>query len=470
MYVNLQELLEEDLQKFGDKDYVFEKRDGVYTPIKFGGFIFKARALATKLINDGLMGQRIMLIGKNSVNIMIADTAITAYTGICASINASTVAEDLEGFIENVGIKAVLYGSDQAEKIASLKNDVIKMNIDEVIPQVNEVGTEFKPYNFEECAKIVFTGGTTSKPKGVMLSYKNMFYGWPYLQRRTKFYDTDIMYMFLPLHHTYADLYMFYYSFFSGLTLYLCSDTAKIGEEVREIRPTIFCAVPLVYERIAEAYHNDVHEAFGDRIRFLFAGGAPIKEELKQVYKNCGFEILNAYALSETASSFAVSYPGDTEEDDVGAVYEDLDVKFIDIDENGAGEICVKGDCVFLGYTNGDTDYLTEDGYFKTGDLGYIKNGKLFVTGRKKKVLIGSNGENIYPDDLLAKIKDMDSNVNFVRFSIQDDQLHAEFYLAEADKTNLAELVEKFNNESTKKDHIISYELSAKKNNEKLMG
>lgn len=489
--MNIQKIINEDLGKFSEKEYIFEKRNGKYEAIRFNEFVGKARVLATRLIDAGLKDERIMLVGKNSTNLMIADVAVTVYTGVCVNTAAGFSAEDLEGLIESLGIKAVLYGDDQTEKVAELTGDFMKMNIDEIMPELSEVRDNYKKYNPDECAKIVFTGGTTSKPKGVMLSLKNMFYGWPYLKRRAEFLESDIMYLFLPLHHTYANLYIFYYSLMSGLSIYLCSDVAKIGEELLEVRPTILGAVPLIYERLAEAYHGEVGGAFGDRIRFLFAGGAPISEGLKRVYKKCGLEILNAYALSETASSFAVSYPGDTDEDDVGTVYEDLEVKIIDAGDSAAGveaeagvggkaevcigggvevgEICVKGDCVFLGYTTPDVDCFTEDGFFKTGDLGYVKNGKLFVTGRKKKVLIGSNGENIYPDDLLLKLKEMDANVNDVRFSLAGDKLHAEFFLVDAEKTDLDELVKSFNVQCAKKDWISDYELSQKKKNEKLL-
>lgn len=468
--MDVQELLEEDLRKFNNKDYIFEKRNGKYSAIKFNDFVFKARALATKLVKNDLMNQRIMLVGKNSTNLMIADVAITAYTGICVNTVASASSEEIKGMIESLNIKAVLYGNDESEKINEVENDILKINIDKTIPKLKTIKNNYKKYNPDECTKIVFTGGTTSKPKGVMLSLKNMYYGWPYLKRRAEFVMSDIMYLFLPLHHTYANLYIFYYSLVSGLSIYLCSDVAKIGEELLEVRPTILGAVPLIYQRIADAYHNNVSRAFGDRIRFLVAGGAPISRELKQIYKNCGLEILNAYALSETASSFAVSYPGDTDDDDVGTIYEDLEVKTIDTDKKGVGEICVKGDCVFLGYTVNDVSCFTDDGFFRTGDLGYVKNGKLFVVGRKKKVLISSNGENIYPDDLLDMLKKMDDNVNDVRFSLRDEKLYAEFFLIDAKKTNLEKLVKAFNKKHDKKDRIIGYEISSNRKNEKLLG
>ncbi|MBR6097575.1 AMP-binding protein [Candidatus Saccharibacteria bacterium] len=467
--MNIRDIIEDDLARLNNKDYIFEKVNGEYKPIKFNDFVAKSKAFATFLVDSGLKNKTVILIGKNSINLMIADVAVTFYTGICASMAFDVTAEDIKDAVDSLGAEAILFTSDQAEKVSNINTEAKKINLDEVLPTLNEIREDWKEYNIDEPAKIIFTGGSTSKPKGVKLSLRNIFFGWEPLKRRAEFVESDVMYFFLPLSHTYADIYIFYYSFISGLSLYICSDTAKIGEELREVRPTIFCAVPLIYERIAEACNSDVSQAFGDRIRFLFAGGAPIKDELKATYKKAGLEILNAYALTETASSFAIDYPGQTDTDAVGTVFEELDVKTIDTDDNGVGEVCVKGDCVFCGYTTETTNPFTEDGYFKTGDLGYVKDGKLFITGRKKKVLIGSNGENIYVTDIQAKLRKMDSNINFVRLSLKDDKLDALFFLQNPDNTDLDKLVADYNENCDHKDIIHSYSLSEKRNNDKLV-
>ena len=124
--MNIQRLIEEDLRKFNNKEYIFEKHNGKYSAIRFDDFVFKARALATKLINDSLMGQRIMLVGKNSTNLMIADVAITAYTGVCVNTPAFVNVKDLNGMVKSLGVKAVLFGNDQTEKIAGIKDDILK--------------------------------------------------------------------------------------------------------------------------------------------------------------------------------------------------------------------------------------------------------------------------------------------------------------------------------------------------------
>lgn len=467
--MNIRDIIEDDLARLNNKDYIFEKVNGEYRPIKFNDFVAKSKAFATFLVENGFKNETVILIGKNSINLMIADVAVTFYTGVCASMAFGVSADDIKDAVESLGAKAILFTSDQAEKVWSIDVDAKKINIDDMMKSLHKIRENWKEYNVDEPAKIIFTGGSTSKPKGVKLSLKNIFFGWEPLQRRTKFVENDVMYFFLPLSHTYADIFIFYYSLISGLSLYICSDTAKIGEELREVRPTIFCAVPLIYEHIAEAYNGDVSQAFGDRIRFLFAGGAPIKDELKAIYKKAGLEILNAYALTETASSFAIDYPGQTDTNAVGTIFEELDAKTINADENGIGEICVKGDCVFCGYTTETVNPFTEDGYFKTGDLGYIKDGKLFITGRKKKVLIGSNGENIYVTDIQAKLRRMDPNINFVRLSLKDDKLDALFFLQNPEKTDLDKLIAEYNESCDHKDIIYSYSLSEKRNNDKLI-
>lgn len=461
--MDIRRIIEDDLVSFRNKDYIFEKIGGEWQPIKFNDFVARAKMLATYLVRAGLKDETMILIGRNSINLMIADVATTFYTGVCASLSFGATADDIHDAAESLGAKAILYTADQAEKVAQIKTTAQKINLDELLPTLTETSEDYKAYDPDTCAKIIFTGGSTSKPKGVKLSLKNIFFGWEPLQRRTPFNIDDVIYLFLPLSHTYADIFNFYYSLLSGLSIYLCGDTAKIGEELREVQPTIFCAVPLIYERLAAAYNGQVAGAFGERIRCLFAGGAPIRPELKDTYRAAGLEILNAYALTETASSFAIDYPGDTREDSVGTIFEELDVKVVE------DEICVKGDCVCLGYTSDFALPLTADGYFRTGDLGYARDGKLFITGRKKKVLIGSNGENIYITDIQAKLRKMDGNINFVRLSLRDDQLDALFFLQNPARTNLDELVAKFNAENERKNQIHSYALSEKSDWHKLV-
>ena len=324
--------------------------------------------------------------------------------------------------------------------------------------------------DYDECSKIVFSSGTTSNPKAVMLSLKNIFAGWEPLQRRTKFDDTDVIYLFLPLHHTYGNIYNFLYSFLSGLSIYLSSGVNNISSELLEINPTIFCAVPLIYRKFYEVAKDKLIYAFGNRIKYLYCGGSYLDTEIRKYYKQVGLPLHEAYALTETASSFSIEYTNNDDFESVGTIFENIDVKIIDSDESGIGEIIVKGDNVCLGYANNEQMNKQNfvDGYFKTGDLGYIKDNKLYLTGRKKKVLVGENGENVYIEEIINKLKELNQNINHAKIYFEDNQLCATVYVKE--EIDVDSLFIEYNNNSLKKDKIHKYKMIIDNINSRLKG
>ena len=199
------------------------------------------------------------------------------------------------------------------------------------------------------------------------------------------------------------------YSLIAGYSIFLASSTSNIGKELLEVNPTIFCAVPLVFNNLLNAYGENINIAFGKNSKYLFCGGAPISSETRQKYKGAGLNLMQAYALSETASSLAIAYPYADDLESVGTIFEDMDVRIDKPDRKGIGEIIVKGDAVFPGYTDKSLNkrVFDENGYFHTGDMGYIKDNKIFLTGRIKKMLLTSNGENVekgIPSALLGKV------------------------------------------------------------------
>ena len=186
-----------------------------------------------------------------------------------------------------------------------------------------------------------------------MLTQRNILCGWDNLYKRAPINENDICYLFLPLHHTYAGLCNFLYSTISGMKIYLCSDTKKIGEELQIVKPTVFCAVPLIYERfskIASQTGKDLKTLFGGNIKYMFSGGAYFDENIRRQYKQAGLNMMEAYALTETSSIFSIQYSNSPNVKSVGTIFENIDVKVINSDENGCGELVVKGDNVCLGY------------------------------------------------------------------------------------------------------------------------
>ena len=468
--MKISEIIKRAYSDFGERNFVFTKRDGVYEPITYKDFIEKSDALAHKLFADGLSGKRIMVIGKNSAEYMMADLAITAYVGACANVNSKIDSESISRILDNCGISCVLYDEDLDDEFSIISKKYPQIIFNNLQRMVGDLAPSLELFSFPEkdpetCSKIIFTSGTTDKPKGVMLSLKNILCGWGPLYARTHFGDNgiEVVYLFLPLSHTYCDIYNFLYSLIYGPEVYLCSDTDKIAQELLEVRPTAFCAVPIIYRRLYDAYGENIAKAFGDRIKYLYVGGAVFDKKMRAFYRDHGVPILEAYALTEVASSFAVDYPNPDDLESTGTIYENIDVKIVHPDKRGIGDIVVKGDNVFLGYLNEPektAKAFTEDGYFITGDYGYMKDGKIYVLGRNKDVIVGENGENVYLEEILASLNKIDEVVAKISGEVDKDGEVLYTIFAKSDLENRIEsLISKYNETALKKDKINKYKI-----------
>lgn len=260
----------------------------------------------------------------------------------------------------------------------------------------------------EQTAMILFTSGTTNRPKAIPLTQSDLLHNWDALYGRTPMTVADRSYIFLPLHHVYAGVANFLYTIISGMQIYLCSDRQKLLEEMLEIRPTIVCTVPLILSRIYEAANRQVMDMLRN-IRFLYCGGSFTDPEMKRFFIENGVTLLEAYGTTETSSVIALARPGDSDIDCNGVVLEGLDVRIIHPDDSGVGEIIVGGGSVSAGYLDRNDKYsdFDSDGFYHTGDLGILdEQGRLYLKGRKKRMILTANGKNIYVDELEALIRE----------------------------------------------------------------
>lgn len=452
----INEIIKNAYLQFGEKEYLFEKVDGQYQSISYKQFIEDSNSIASYFLSNGYQGKKIMIYAPNSILYLKIQLAIMAYVGICVNVSAKTSLEDLIELATDINCDTVLY--DGPEKIEK-KGKIHFISFKELVSKVDFKNQLLENINrdYEECIQILFSSGTTSKPKGVMLSTKNLFWSWEPLQKRTPLNEDDIIYLFLPLHHIYANLYNFLYSLLSGLKIYFCSDISKLQQEVLEVEPTIFCGVPLIYERYLKSASDKLKYAFGSRIRFLYSGGAPLSEELRKTYRQNGLTLLNAYSLTETSGGLSIDYPNDDNFTSVGTIFENVDVKIIDKNEEGIGEIVVKGGNLFLGYACGEVCDFTEDGYLKTRDLGYIKDKHLYVTDRKDNIVVCPNGENININRVEAKLKKLSSKIKKVTATIQDNKIQYIIYVQ--NKYGIHSIIKKYNETSEKIYQILYYQL-----------
>ena len=456
----LKRIIKRDYNKWYKDPYIYEKENDKYQSITFGKFIENSLGIAKYLLDNNYKNKNIIIISENSTKLMEFDLAISFYVGVCAVVSKEWKKQDLINGINELKADLLIYSDNYKDLVNEVEKEIkiTTLNMSSVKPKFTKELLDLPIKNQNKVSKIVFSSGTTGKSKAVMLSLKNVFAGYNSLFRRCQFNHQDSTYLFLPLNHTYANVYNFMYSLVAGYSIYLASSTQNIGKELLETNPTIFCAVPLVFNNLLQAYQDNIDKAFGKNIKYLFCGGAPISKETRQIYKDKNLNLMQAYALSETASSLAIAYPYQDDLESVGTIFEDLDVKIFDKDKDGVGEIIIKGDCVFLGYTDKSLTkrVFDEKGYFHTGDLGYIKNNKIYLKGRKKKMLLTSNGENVMASSIEEGIKSKDNNITDVKAYIKNDKIVADIYIKDEINPNI---IEEYNKEVPKFERVSSYNI-----------
>lgn len=476
----LEEYLKEDYSKWGARNYLYEKKDGInYSPITYGGFIEKVNYLAAYLKEKGFSEKNIGIYGPNSIEWMISDISIMCYVGCGVGFNKDWSYDNVVYSIKKSELSCLIYDERQNEIMDRIKKEFpdltyisIQKDFDRCIEEGKKLckelfSLETRPGNVP--AKVVFTSGTTSFPKAVLLSINNVFSGWRSLGRRINAGTEDVCYLFLPLNHTYGSIYNFIYSLVFGYEIYLAGSIKEMAQEMMAVHPTIFSGVPLVFTRFYEASKAmgvGLGMLLGGRMKYLFCGGAKLTPEIRKAYADEGMYMMNAYALSETSSGFSIDYPGEEDMESVGTLFEDVDAVVLDPDEEGYGELAIKGDNIFLGYFKDEEATkaaFNEDGYFLTGDIGTIKNNKVYLRGRKDTRITLSNGENISTKRIEERVKEIHESIVAVKVYMRGDLLCTDIYVkdseAPSDPAVWDGLIEELNKNVSRFERIGKYNI-----------
>lgn len=463
MKYNIKDILEENIEKYGDNEYIFEKIESEYRPNTYRKFYYDVLKVASLLQKRHKIDDKIIICAENSYNYMVADAAIMGYTCVSATLSKEWGEYDLSNAIEIIKPVTFIYSNSKKEIVNELMKkytEIEYLEIENIIPEsLGDIDME--RIDGTNPSKLIFSSGTTGMPKGVLLSQENMFACYDSLTRRAYMDSDDIDYLFLPLSHTYASIWNFMISLINGMKIYLCSNTKLMFQEILEVKPTIFCAVPLIYERLyAVCLEKNINPEIllGGKIRFSFSGGARLKPEIRRFMKEHKINFLEAYGMTETSSLISVEYPNWDDYESVGTILENIECMIDNPDQDGIGEIILKGENVFSGYYKNDyqTDKVfDENKYFHTGDLGKIVGNKLYVSGRKKRVIIFSNGENIYPDDIEEMFND--SNITKVKVFDKEGIIFASIYVKEY--KDYGEYIVGINKKLPAFSHIKGYEV-----------
>ncbi len=468
---DLKHMLETSVQAYGDNVAFMQKfhKDEPYKSITYKEAFETVNALGTALINAGLKDKRIAVIGENCYQWATSYLAVICGTGVVVPLDKELGASELGQLIKESQASAVMFtekytdifkeikenGDSQLEILIKLNGDKQEENVLTWSGLIAEgkkllekgdrrfIDAEIDP---DAMSELLFTSGTTGIAKGVMLSHKNICFDLMIAPTILRVHTWDIFFSVLPIHHTYEGTAGFLMPLYKGAAIAYCEGLKHIVKNLSEVRPTMFLGVPALFETLYKTIMKnirkqgkeglvkkvmalnkvtkkvgldlnkkllkDILKVFGGRMRVLISGGAAIDPAILQFFNDLGFIAVQGYGLSECAPMGALNpdqhkYMRNAS---VGHILPGMDVKIVDKDEDGIGEICLKGDNVMLGYYNNpeETAKVIKDGWFYTGDQGYIDDEKfIYITGRKKNVIIASNGKNVFPEELeylLSKI------------------------------------------------------------------
>ncbi|MBQ7945132.1 MAG: AMP-binding protein [Bacteroidales bacterium] len=430
------------------------------------------RHLGTALIANGLREENIAIVGENSYGWCCSFFAVMAIGSVTVPVDKELPADDIEGIIGTTRCKAVIFGKTAEAKIKELLSKGALNTVEMLISVADESKIETSDLNgktltsvaalqekgaalykqgdnsyydykidVNKLASIVFTSGTTGKGKGVMLSQANIG-----LDMTLGMYNFDITRKtlhVLPPHHTFGSTVNYVGHLAQGCEVYISSGIKHVSDEIKEQQPTHLILVPAFLEvmnrkiwatarkskkegllktmmkvsdllrkvgiDVRRKLFGSVLSAFGGKLELIICGGAKLDEEIIRTFDSLGITILNGYGITECAPLISANRNKYRKPGSVGTPILACRVKIDHPDENGEGEICVKGPNVMLGYYNNPeatAEVFDKDGFFRTGDYGKLdEEGWIYITGRKKNLIILSNGKNVYPEEIEADLQ-----------------------------------------------------------------
>ena len=460
---NLKEMLQNTKKKYGDENAFAFKTDtpDVFKYITYNDYIDEINYFGTALINMGLKGKRIAIISENRYEWMVTYLTVTCGVGIVSPLDRSLPEDELINSINRSEAEAIVFSSKYEEtmkKINGNKDNKIKYFISmdrektesDIYSQkeIISVGKELiqsgdrryldAEINNEEMAVMLFTSGTTAMSKIVMLSHKNICSNLMDIDSTFDVCKDDMYLSFLPLHHVFECTVAFLYATYKGAKIAFCEGLRHIADNVKEYHITCMIVVPALIEAIyrqlwkniekngktkkvkfglklskflmffgidrRRKIFSEIIDALGGKLRLLVAGGAALDKETEIGFNNFGIETFQGYGLTETSPVIAAEHKTVQRYGSIGMLFPSVEGKIFEPDENGIGELIIKSPTVMIGYMNNDEatkEAIDEDGWFHTGDLAYFdKDDYIFITGRKKSVIVLQNGKNIFPEEL----------------------------------------------------------------------
>ena len=510
-FTDLKDMLNQTGEVYEDRPaYIFKTEEkGKFRTITHKEFRENINALGTTLIQMGLKDKRIALISENRYEWELSYLAVAAGVGVIVPLDKALPDNELESLILRSQVEAIIYSSKydaimntlREKKNTNLKY-FISMDLEEntqgiyaekalvekgkkLLADGNKTYIDAK-IDAEKMGIMLFTSGTTAMSKAVMLSHKNLVTNVMDIIQRFDLTDEDRFLSFLPLHHVFECTVGFLYPISIGGSIAFCEGVKHMAENIKEFEITAMISVPAVFDIIyrkvmktiekkgklanlekgkkvsqfllkmkidlRKQLFKEVHESLGPKLKLVVTGGAALDPETEKGFNDLGFDVEQGYGLTETAPVIAAETPKSRRLGSIGKKFPSVEVKIDDPDEEGIGELMAKGPSIMLGYYENEEatkSALESDGWFHTGDLARIdKDGFIYISGRKKSVIVLNNGKNVFPEEietLLNKVegiketfvfekKEDDGDVKVCVEIVYDKELIKELYHIEGEE------------------------------------
>ncbi len=474
-----------------DRVGFLEKRPGKkeFREITYKEFREDVTSIGAALIEKlGLKGERIAIIGENSYEWAVSYYSVVCGAGLVVPLDKELPASEIANLVRRSKAKAIFFSNRKRDLINSIREEVpdLKYYI-ELYSDENELENTFKgenDYTFDELLQIgkeydesvlmdveidpeefkilLFTSGTTAESKGVMLTNKNIISNIEAAISMFELVDSDRFFSVLPLHHSYESTVGMMIPIYCGLSIAYAGGLKSIANDLKTTSPSVLLGVPALIEnlmkkvlatiekqgktklvnsmikitnalgkpgyKLKRKVFKSVLDGLGGRIRVIVSAAAPIDPEIGGKIEGFGINFIQGYGLTET-SPLATLIPGDDRRlGSVGKPGKCCVVKINEPNEEGIGEVWIKGENVTQGYYENEEETARSitDGWFHSGDLGYIdKDGFLYLTGRCKNLIITGNGKNVYPEEienLVNKIPYVNESMVYAKQDPKDEK------------------------------------------------
>lgn len=472
-----------------------------------------------KALNELGLKERdhIAVIGENRVQWGITYLTSMTFNMVIVPIDKNLTTNEILNIIHESDANAIVFSNTFKEMLLEKKSSLMKLkylismddekstqevySMTEMIEKQNSYVEKLPKIDPTEMAEIIFTSGSLGRAKGVMLTQKNLAANLMSMTSMIKIGPEDRFLSVLPIHHTYECTCGFLCPLYAGASAHYARSLKTVVDDLQKVKATILLGVPLLYDKmfkriykgiqedkvkskivpplvkltnIADAIgwksakkiiFSELHNRFGGSIRLFIAGGAAPDPKVAKGLREFGFNFVQGYGLTETAPIVALNRLYAFKDNAAGLPLPGVQIKINNPDNDGVGEIFIKGDNVMLGYYKNPqlTQEAFENGWFKTGDLGFFdEDGFLHIAGRKKNVIIANNGKNVFPEE----IEDLLNRSPFIQECMvygEKDEKHDEVIAAQivTDAEAFIEYSEKNNIQITPElvNNIISEEI-----------